>query len=91
MATKLPRNDELAVQFDLLADLMELEGADAFRIGAYRKAAARIRDTPSSVVTAAMGSHWQPIEIGMAATERANAAIEDHGVAELLRARLSEG
>lgn len=42
----------------------------------------------AAVVTAAMGSHWQPIEIGMAATRRANAAIEDHGVADLLRARL---
>lgn len=42
----------------------------------------------AAVVTAAMGSHWQPIEIGMAATRRASAAIEDHGVAELLVARL---
>lgn len=43
----------------------------------------------AAVVTAGMGSHWQPIEIGMAATQRANAAIEDHGVAELLSTRLS--
>jgi aminoglycoside phosphotransferase (APT) family kinase protein len=43
----------------------------------------------AAVVTAAMGSKWQPIEIGMGATARANASIEDHGVAELLRARLS--
>lgn len=42
----------------------------------------------AAIVTAAMGSHWQPIEIGLAATQRANAAIEDHGVAELLRMRL---
>ena len=44
----------LAEQFDLLADLMELEGADSFRIGAYRKAAARIRETPSSVAQLAL-------------------------------------
>jgi DNA polymerase (family X) len=50
----LPRNDALAEQFDLLADLMELEGADSFRIGAYRKAAARIRETPSSVAQLAL-------------------------------------
>ncbi|HEY0417521.1 MAG TPA: DNA polymerase/3'-5' exonuclease PolX [Gaiellaceae bacterium] len=50
----LPRNDVLAEQFDLLADLMELEGADSFRIGAYRKAAARIRETPSSVAQLAL-------------------------------------
>jgi len=53
MAT-LPRNDVLAEQFDLLADLMELEGADSFRIGAYRKASARIRETPSSVAQLAL-------------------------------------
>ena len=51
---ELPRNELLADQFDLLADLMELEGADGFRIGAYRRAAARIRDTPSSVAQLAL-------------------------------------
>lgn len=42
----------------------------------------------AAVVTAAMGSHWQPIEIGMAATARADAAIADHRVADLLLTRL---
>ncbi|MGH3003377.1 MAG: DNA polymerase/3'-5' exonuclease PolX [Gaiellaceae bacterium] len=50
----LPRNDELAAQFELLADLMELEGADGFRIGAYRRAAARIRETPAPVAQLAL-------------------------------------
>src|SRR5918911_544580 len=50
----LPRNDVLAEQFDLLADLMELDGGDSFRISAYRKAAARIRDTPASVAQLAL-------------------------------------
>ncbi len=54
MADGLPRNSELAAQFDLLADLMELEGEDGFRIGAYRRAAARIRETPSSVAKLAL-------------------------------------
>ncbi|MGO4445708.1 phosphotransferase family protein [Mycobacterium sp. 2YAF39] len=43
----------------------------------------------AAVVTAGMGSKWQPIEIGMAATMRADAAIADHGVADLLRRRLA--
>src|SRR5580765_4186071 len=51
---ELPRNDQLAEQFELLGDLMELEGADLFRINAYRNAAARIRETPSSVAQLAL-------------------------------------
>jgi DNA polymerase (family X) len=51
---ELPRNDQLAAQFELLGDLMELEGADGFRISAYRKAAARIRETPTSVAQLAL-------------------------------------
>jgi len=43
----------------------------------------------AAIVTAAMGSQWQPIEIGMAATQRANAAIEDHAVATLLSTHLA--
>ena len=38
----------------------------------------------AAVVTAGMGSKWQPIEIGMSATMRADAAIADHCVADLL-------
>src|SRR3979409_1028416 len=51
---ELPRNEQLAEQFELLGDLMELEGADGFRITAYRNAAARIRETPSSVAQLAL-------------------------------------
>ena len=50
----LPRNDQLAEQFELLADLMELANADSFRVGAYRKAAARIRETSTSVAQLAL-------------------------------------
>jgi aminoglycoside phosphotransferase (APT) family kinase protein len=42
----------------------------------------------AAIITAAMGSHWQPIEVGMGATQRADASIADHGLAELLLARL---
>ncbi len=51
---ELPRNDALADQFDLLADLMEVAAADSFRINAYRRAAARIRETPVSVAQLAL-------------------------------------
>jgi DNA polymerase (family 10) len=78
MATKLPRNDELAGQFDLLADLMELEGADGFRIGAYRKAAARIRDTPSSVAQLALDGKAKQLQgIGKTIEEKIVQVVED--------------
>jgi DNA polymerase (family 10) len=51
---ELPRNDALADQFELLADLMEVGAADSFRVNAYRRAAARIRETPVSVAQLAL-------------------------------------
>jgi DNA polymerase (family 10) len=54
VAATLPKNDQVADQFDLLADLLELEGSDAFRISAYRKAAQRIRETPGPVAQMAL-------------------------------------
>jgi len=50
----LPRNQELAEQFELLADLLELDGADAFRLSAYRRAADRIRESSASVARLAV-------------------------------------
>ena len=54
MATTLPRNAEVADQFDLLADLLEIEGADSFRVVAYRRAATLMRETPASIAQLAL-------------------------------------
>jgi DNA polymerase (family X) len=43
-------NDGIAERFELLADLLELEGAVAYRVLAYRRAAKTLRETPESVV-----------------------------------------
>jgi DNA polymerase (family X) len=51
---KLPTNAELAERFELLADLLELDGADAFRLAAYRRAAARIRESAVPVAQLAI-------------------------------------
>jgi DNA polymerase (family X) len=51
---ELPRNTDLAERFDLLADLLELDGADAFRLAAYRRAAARIRESAVPVAQLAL-------------------------------------
>jgi DNA polymerase (family 10) len=54
MARRLPRNSELADAFELLADLLELDGADAFRLLAYRRAAERIRESAPPVAELAL-------------------------------------
>jgi len=54
MRATLPRNDELADQLELLADLSELEGEDSFRVLAYRRAATRIRETGGPVAQLAL-------------------------------------
>jgi DNA polymerase (family 10) len=78
VANELPRNDALAAQFDLLADLMELEGADGFRIGAYRKAAARIRDTPASVAQLALEGRAKELQgIGKTIEEKIVQVVDD--------------
>jgi len=54
MVAPLPRNGDLADRFDQLADLSEILGEQPFRVGAYRRAAVRIRDTASSVAELAL-------------------------------------
>src|SRR2546421_155640 len=43
-------NDAIAERFELMADLLEVEGAVAYRVLAYRRAATTLRETPESVV-----------------------------------------
>ena len=75
---ELPRNEVLAEQLDLLADLMELEGADGFRIGAYRRAAARIRETPSSVAQLALDGKAKQLQgIGKTIEGKIVEVVED--------------
>jgi DNA polymerase (family 10) len=62
VANALPRNADVAAQFDLLADLMELEGADRFRVSSYRSAASRIRETGSSVAQLALAGRAKELQ-----------------------------
>ena len=54
MAATLPRNEDLADRFELLAALSEILGEQSFRVAAYRRAGVRIRDTASSVAELAL-------------------------------------
>ena len=58
----LPRNAEVADQFDLLADLLELEGAESFRVLAYRRAATRMRETSGSVAQLALDGRAKELQ-----------------------------
>lgn len=44
-------NADIAAQFYRMADLLEIEGANPFRVRAYRRAAATIEDLPTSVAS----------------------------------------
>src|SRR2546423_8804305 len=59
MARSTPKNPEVAEQFDLLADLLELEGADTFRVVAYRRAGDTIPGTARSLVALAVAGRGQ--------------------------------
>ena len=50
----LPRNADVADQFDLLADLLELEGEQQFRVLAYHRAADQIRSAGSPMAQLAL-------------------------------------
>jgi DNA polymerase (family 10) len=74
----LPRNSELAAQFELLADLMELAAGDAFRISAYRRAASRFRETGSSVAQLALDGRAKELQgIGKTIEQKIVEAVED--------------
>lgn len=67
MVSPLPRNDELADQLELLADLSELEGESSFRVLAYRRAATRIRETGGPVAQLALDGRAKSLS-GIGAT-----------------------
>ncbi len=88
MAPTLPRNDELAAQFDLLADIMELEDGDFFRINAYRRAAKAIRETSGPVAKLALdGKATQLSGIGKTIEQKIVEAVEDGEIRALAKRR----
>jgi DNA polymerase (family 10) len=77
MAATLPRNAEVADQLDLLGDLLELEGEQAFRVVAYRRAAQRIRETGGSVAQLALDGRASELQgIGKTIQEKIVQIVE---------------
>jgi DNA polymerase (family X) len=86
MANALPGNTEVAAQFELLADLLEIEGYDAFRVLAYRRAAAMIRDTAGSIAQLALDGKAKQLQgIGKTIEGKIVEIVEDGEVHALAK------
>jgi len=78
VAKTLPRNADVADQFDLLADFLELEGSDQFRPLAYRRAAQRMRETGGSIAQLALDGKAKDLSgIGKTIEEKIVQIVED--------------
>ena len=74
----LPRNPAVAEQFELLADLLELEGAESFRVLAYRRAAQRMRESAGSIAELALAGRAKEIAgIGQVIEEKIVQIIQE--------------
>ena len=94
MARTLPSNTQLAEQFELLADMLELDGADAFRLTAYRRAATRIRE--SAVPVAELAQEGNATKLSGIGTTIQNKIVEFSETGDLsaiakLREKLPSG
>jgi DNA polymerase (family 10) len=87
VAKTLPRNADVAEQLELLSDLLEIEGEAAFRVLAYRRAAARVRETGTPVAQLALEGTAKKLP-GIGATiEEKIVQIVDTGEIEALSRR----
>ena len=77
----------MAEQFERLADLLELEGAESFRLIAYRRAAQRMRESAGSIAELALAGRAKEISgIGKTIEEKIVQIVES-GTIEALAVR----
>ena len=82
----LPQNPEVAEQFELLADLLELEGAESFRVIAYRRAATRMRETSGSIAQLALDGRAKELQgIGKTIEEKIVQIVEQGEIEALAK------
>jgi DNA polymerase (family X) len=78
VARALPRNADVADQLELLADILELEGQESFRVLAYRRAATRVRETSGPVAQLALDGTAKDLPgIGKTIEEKIVQIVED--------------
>jgi DNA polymerase (family X) len=82
----LPTNADVAAQFELLADIFELEDVQSFRVLAYRRAATRIRETGTSVAQMALEGKAKELQgVGKTIEEKIVQIVEDGEVHALTK------
>jgi DNA polymerase (family 10) len=88
MAKPLPRNAELADQLELLADLSEILAEESFKVIAYRRAAQRIRESPSSIAELALQGKAKELPgIGRTIEQKVVEVVEEGEIQALKRRR----
>jgi DNA polymerase (family X) len=88
MAAALPRNSEVVEQLELLADMLELEGTEAFRLLAYRRAAQRVRETGGSIAQMALDGRAKELQgIGKTIEEKIVQIVETGEIEALAKRR----
>jgi DNA polymerase (family X) len=89
VAKALPKNQDVAEQLDLLADLLELEGEASFRVLAYRRAATRVRETGTSVAELAIAGKAKDLSgIGKTIEEKIVQIVDDGEIHALSKRRV---
>jgi DNA polymerase (family 10) len=88
VAATLPRNAEVVEQIELLADMLELEGTEAFRVLAYRRAAQRIKETGGSIAQLALEGRAKELQgIGKTIEEKIVQIVEQGEIEALAKRR----
>jgi DNA polymerase (family 10) len=88
MAATLPQNDVVVEQLELLADLLELEGQEAFRVLAYRRAAQRVRESGGSIAQLALDGKAKELQgIGKTIEEKIVQIVEQGEIEALAKRR----
>ena len=88
MAATLPQNAEVIDQLELLADILELEGQESFRVLAYRRAAQRVRESGGSIAQLALEGKAKELQgIGKTIEEKIVQIVEQGEIEALAKRR----
>jgi DNA polymerase (family X) len=88
MAATLPQNAVVVEQLELLADLLELEGQESFRVLAYRRAAQRVRESGGSIAQLALDGKAKELQgIGKTIEEKIVQIVEQGEIEALAKRR----